>query len=73
MLQAMKTENNIANNKIIDFPTDKVLENYLKKFIISKENKTYKTMRKYVLFLLVRKKLQKKQYNDKIMKKIMSK
>lgn len=37
MLQAMKTENNITNNKIIDFPTDKVLENYLKKFIISKE------------------------------------
>lgn len=41
MLQAMKTENNIANNKIIDFPTNKVLENYLKKFIISKEVFSY--------------------------------
>lgn len=37
MLEATKMDDYKTDNKIIDFPTDKVLENYLKKFIISKE------------------------------------
>lgn len=41
MLEAIKMNNDKTDTKIIDFPTNKVLENYLKKFIISKEDFDY--------------------------------